>query len=71
MPAARAERLQEILRLLNVATSPRDLALPGVRLHQLHGALSPAWSIAVAANWRVTFVFELGDVFEVDLIDYH
>ena len=30
-----------------------------------------AWSITVSGNWRVTFVFELGDVFEVDLVDYH
>ena len=71
VPAARATRLVEILSLLDVAAGPRDLALPGFRLHQLHGPLAPAWSIAVSANWRITFVFQLGDVFEVDLVDYH
>ncbi len=71
IPPARAERLQEILTLLDVATSPRDLALPGFGLHQLQGALALAWSITVSGNWRVTFVFELGDMFEVNLVDYH
>ena len=69
--AARANRLQEILTLLDVATSPRDLALPGLKLHQLQGPLAQTWSITVSGNWRVTFVFELGDVFDVDLVDYH
>lgn len=71
IPAARGEQLRELLTLLDVATSPRDLNLPGFRLHQLRGALYPAWSITVSGNWRVTFVFEQGDVFDVDLVDYH
>ena len=71
VPASRAERLAEILTLLDVATSPRDLALPGFRLHQLQGPLAPAWSISISRNWRVTFLFEAGDVFDVDLVDYH
>jgi proteic killer suppression protein len=71
VPAARAERLGEILTLLDVATSPRDLALPGFRLHRLQGKLASAWSLTVSGNWRVTFLFEMGDVLEVDLVDYH
>ena len=71
VPAARAERLREILTLLDVAASPRDVSLPGFRLHPLKGDLAPAWSIAVSGNWRVTFVFAAGDVFDVDLVDYH
>lgn len=71
VPPARAERLREILTLLDVAGSPPDLALPGFRLHQLKDDLAPAWSIAVSGNWRVTFVFVAGDVFNIDLVDYH
>lgn len=29
------------------------------------------YSIRVTGNWRLTFRFEDGDVFEVDLEDYH
>jgi len=65
------ERLREILTLLDVADSPLDMALPGFRLHQLKGNLAPAWSIAVSGNWRITFVALAGDVFDVDLVDYH
>jgi proteic killer suppression protein len=59
-----------VLNLLDVAGSPRDLSLPGFRLHQLKGSLAPAWSIAVSRNWRITFAFAAGDVFDVDLVDY-
>ena len=69
--AARSARLLEILSLLDVAAGPRALALPGFRLHQLQGPLAGKWSIALSAKWRITFVFQLGDVFEVDLVDYH
>jgi len=71
VPPARVERLREILTLLDVADSPLDMALPGFRLHQLKGNLAPAWSIAVSGNWRITFVALAGDVFDVDLVDYH
>ena len=29
------------------------------------------WSVRVSANWRITFRFENGAVFDVDLVDYH
>jgi proteic killer suppression protein len=29
------------------------------------------WSVTVSGNWRVTFRIENGDVFDVDLADYH
>ena len=38
------------------------------------GQLAPilsTYSIRVMGNWRLTFRFENGDVFDVDLEDYH
>ncbi|WP_219341680.1 type II toxin-antitoxin system RelE/ParE family toxin [Nevskia soli] len=29
------------------------------------------WSVTVRANWRVIFRFGNGDVFDVELVDYH
>ena len=29
------------------------------------------WSISISGNWRITFWFEGGDVYDVDLVDYH
>lgn len=67
----RAARIEEIMALLDVARSPRDLDLPGFRLHRLHGDLAGWWSIAVSGNWRIVFRIIEGDVHDVDLLDYH
>jgi proteic killer suppression protein len=40
-------------------------------LHPLKGNLKDFWSVTVRANWRIIFRFEDGDVFDVDLLDYH
>ncbi len=29
------------------------------------------WSVTVRRNWRITFRFENGDVYDVKLEDYH
>ena len=47
------------------------MAMPGYRLHQLKGDRKEFWSIRISANWRMVFRFDGGDVFEVDLVDYH
>jgi proteic killer suppression protein len=66
-----AERLRLILGRLNVSTGPRDMALPGLNLHQLIGDRKGTWSVRVSGNWRVTFRFEGEDVTDVDYEDYH
>jgi len=69
--ARHAARLRLILGRLNVATEPRDMNLPGLRLHQLKGDRQGTWAVNVSGNWRVTFVFFDKDVDEVDYEDYH
>lgn len=69
--ARHAERLRLILGRLNVATEPRDMNLPGLRLHQLKGERRGTWAVSVSGNWRVTFVFKDRDVAEIDYEDYH
>ena len=69
--ARHASRLRLILGLLNVATGPRDMNLPGLQMHQLKGDRQGTWAVSVSANWRVTFVFGDQDVEEVDYEDYH
>jgi proteic killer suppression protein len=29
------------------------------------------WSVRISGNWRVTFSFEQGEVYDVDYEDYH
>ena len=66
-----AERISLALADLDAAGKPSDLDLPGHRLHPLRGDLKGFWSISISANWRIVFRFEQGDVFDVDLVDYH
>ncbi len=69
--AKHAKRLQLILGRLNASTSPEDMNLPGLYLHQLSGNRSKYWSVRVSGNWRVTFRFNGVDAEVVDYEDYH
>lgn len=60
-----------IVGLLDVAQTVDDLSLPSFRLHRLTGDLKGFWSVTVRANWRITFRFDEGRAFDVDLVDYH
>ena len=71
IPAKHADRLRLILGRLNVSTSPRDMGLPGLELHELHGARKGTWAVKVSGNWRVTFAFTGRHVDRVDYEDYH
>ncbi len=65
------DTVEEILGLLDVAESPRDMGLPGYRLQPLKGDLKGLWSVTVSGNWRIMFRFEGTDVYDIDLVDYH
>lgn len=66
-----AGKLARILDKLDVALSPKDMGLPGYRLHELEGKEKGVWSVWVNGNWRVTFRF-IGENAElVDYRDYH
>jgi proteic killer suppression protein len=69
--AQHAERLRLILGRLAAATSPRDMALPGLKLHQLGGDRKGTWAVSVSGNWRMTFQFLGKDADAVDYEDYH
>ena len=64
-------KLKQILLVLQAAEQIDALNLPTFRLHPLTGDLKGFWSITVRANWRVTFRFEGGKAFDIDLVDYH
>ena len=68
---AHAARLKRQLARLEQASDPKDMNLPGWRLHPLKGALAGHWSVWVSGNWRLTFVFEGTDAIVVDYQDDH
>jgi toxin HigB-1 len=65
------DTVERILTVLDAATAPQALDLPGYRLHPLKGELRGFWAVTVRANWRIIFRFENGNAFDVELIDYH
>ena len=67
----RQERIATILSDLDVAAEVSDLDLPAYRLHPLKGEMAGFWSVRVSRNWRIIFRFEEGDVYDVNLVDYH
>lgn len=69
--AKHSERLRLILVRLDAANGPKDMNLPGLKMHLLKGRLKGFWAVEVSGNWRVIFKFERQDVTEVNYIDYH
>ena len=71
LSAEQVGRIEDVLAHLDSATRPADLDLPGYRLHRLRGGLKGFWSVTISGNWRIIFRVEDGDVYDVDLVDYH
>ena len=64
-------KLKIILQLLDAASRPEDLNLPGLRFHALKGNYKGYFSISVNANWRIIYAFDGVDAILVDYLDYH
>jgi len=67
---AHAKRLKPTLGRLQASTNPKDMDLPGLRLHELKGRDKGRWSVWVNDNWRVTFKLEGVDADDVDYEDH-
>lgn len=46
-------------------------APPGNHLEKLTGDLKGFWSVRINKQWRIIFRWEMGAVFNVDIVDYH
>jgi proteic killer suppression protein len=65
------DKIRRILARLDAARAPKDMDVPGFKLHAVKGDLKGLWAVTVRANWRVIFRFEGGHAFDVDYLDYH
>ena len=60
------------LLLLNAAKTVEELRLPpGNRLERLCGDRDGAWSIRINDQWRICFLWDGSDAFDVEIVDYH
>lgn len=69
--AKHSDKLHDILQILDFASQPEQMRLPGLNFHRLSGNLKDFYSVKVSGNWRIIFGFEGKDAILVDYIDYH
>ena len=69
-----AEKLRRIVSFLQDMEREQELrTVPGWRAHRLTGDRRGTWSLAVTANWRLTFRIdpEEMEIVDLDYEDYH
>jgi proteic killer suppression protein len=60
------------LRYLNNANNLDDLRIPpSNRLEKLKGDRAGQYSIRINDQWRICFLWESNDAYEVENVDYH
>ena len=64
------QRVLERLDALDAATKPDHMNIPGYDFHGLRGK-PKRYSVHVNGPWCITFEFEGGDAWRVDLENYH
>jgi len=69
--AKHAQKLGDILDMLDAAKVVQDMNFPGSDLHPLKGDLKGMWAVRVSGNWRITFTFHEGNAYIIDYTDYH
>lgn len=64
-------RILRRLDVLDAATTPQDMLLPGFDYHSLHGYEPTRYSVHVNGPWCLTFEFHGGDAYVLDYEQYH
>ena len=72
VPKELSKRLLRKLDMLNSVTDIIDLkSSPSNHLHKLHGQRKGQWAISVNGPWRLCFIFRDGDIYNLELVQYH
>jgi len=72
LPSEILRRAIRRMEYLDFATRMEDLKVPpGNRLHKLARDREGQYSVSVNDQWRICFRFLDGDVYDVELTDYH
>ncbi len=72
LPVEIQERALRKLRQLEASTNLDDLRIPpGNRLEALSGDRIGQYSIRLTKQWRICFIWENRNVYNVEIVDYH
>ena len=72
LPEKLQRRAQRKLMIINNAGDLNDLrAPPGNHLEALSGDRHGRHSIRINDRWRICFVWDDGDAYQVEIVDYH
>ena len=65
------KRTLQILDAIHQAQKLDDLRLPGLRLHPDSRYKPVRWRVDVNGPWRITFEWQDGEAFKIDLVQDH
>jgi len=65
------ERILRRLDRLEVSARAEEMNVPGFDFHPLKGLAPVRYTVHVNGPWGITFEFDAGDAFRVDLEQYH
>lgn len=72
LPQAMQQRALLKLEMLHAAMELYDLRVPpSNNLESLRGKRKGQYSIRINDQWRICFVWEAGDAYQVEIVDYH
>lgn len=72
LPADLQRRALAKLLILDAAETLDDLRIPpGNRLEKLSGKRAGEHSIRINDQWRICFIWETGNAYDVEITDYH
>ena len=71
LPRSLHLKAEEILTFINGVTSIEGFERPGFRLKKLIGNREGQWALRINNQYRICFHWEDGDVYEVEIVDYH
>lgn len=76
IPCRRFRNIEQValrkLRMLDAAITLQDLRFPpGNHLEALSGIRQGQHSIRINSQWRICFVWQDGDAYDVEIVDYH
>jgi len=72
LPAQLCLRAFKKLAILNAAVALENLTVPpGNQLEALRGDRAGQYSIRINDQYRICFVWRDGNVFDVEIVDYH